>query len=261
MPRARSSDRPPAGGGRPSQYRPYLPLDVLKPVGDGLWIVDGPEIVFKAAGLGMGFPTRMTVARLADGDLWLHSPVQPTDELMAAIAALGPVKFLIAPNSLHYWWIPDWQARFPSATVFTAPGLRQSAKRRLPEGPTLDGTVPPAWEGQIDQLPVSGGWFHEVEFFHRPSKTLILVDLIENFELDRVRPTLLQWLLRLAGSADPDGKAPLDMRLQFWRHRQSLKVAVERMLGYHPERVILAHGRWYDRNGEAELRRAFRWVL
>jgi len=33
------------------------------------------------------------------------------------------------------------------------------------------------------------------------------------------------------------------------------------MIGWNPERVILAHGRWYDRNGQAELRRAFRWIL
>jgi hypothetical protein len=31
-------------------------------------------------------------------------------------------------------------------------------------------------------------------------------------------------------------------------------------MAWHPQRVILAHGRWYQENGEAELRRAFRWV-
>jgi hypothetical protein len=33
------------------------------------------------------------------------------------------------------------------------------------------------------------------------------------------------------------------------------------MLAWQPERVILAHGRWYQHNGTAELRRAFRWLL
>jgi hypothetical protein len=32
------------------------------------------------------------------------------------------------------------------------------------------------------------------------------------------------------------------------------------MIAWEPERVILAHGRWYDRAGAAELRRAFRDV-
>jgi hypothetical protein len=33
------------------------------------------------------------------------------------------------------------------------------------------------------------------------------------------------------------------------------------MLAWQPERVMIAHGRWYDKDGAAELRRAFRWVL
>jgi hypothetical protein len=33
------------------------------------------------------------------------------------------------------------------------------------------------------------------------------------------------------------------------------------MMAWQPERVILAHGRWYEENAAAELRRAFRWVM
>ena len=33
------------------------------------------------------------------------------------------------------------------------------------------------------------------------------------------------------------------------------------MIDWDPERVILAHGRWFERDGAAELKRAFGWVL
>jgi hypothetical protein len=33
------------------------------------------------------------------------------------------------------------------------------------------------------------------------------------------------------------------------------------MIAWNPERIILVHGRWYQRDGVQELRRAFRWVL
>jgi hypothetical protein len=33
------------------------------------------------------------------------------------------------------------------------------------------------------------------------------------------------------------------------------------MIAWNPERVVLAHGKWFDTEGVAELRRAFRWVL
>jgi hypothetical protein len=49
------------------------------------------------------------------------------------------------------------------------------------------------------------------------------------------------------------------MRLTF--PRRSLRVAVERMIAWEPERILLAHGRWYARDGVQELRRAFRWLL
>jgi hypothetical protein len=52
---------------------------------------------------------------------------------------------------------------------------------------------------------------------------------------------------------------PRDMRLTYDRKR--LREAVERMIAWAPERVIIAHGRWYGENGTAELRRAFRRLL
>lgn len=51
------------------------------------------------------------------------------------------------------------------------------------------------------------------------------------------------------------------MRWSFFRRRKALRAAVVEMLKRQPERVIFAHGRWYETNGSAELRRAFRWVL
>src|SRR3954470_1958886 len=65
----------------------YPPLDVPKPIADGVWVVDsGPMEVF-----GIPLPIRMTVLRLADGGLWLHSPTRLTPALAAALQALGPI--------------------------------------------------------------------------------------------------------------------------------------------------------------------------
>lgn len=213
------------------------------------------------AGVRLPFQTRMTIVRLPDGGLWLHSPTEPHAELMGRVAALESVRFLVAPNTLHYWWIPEWSDRFPEAQVWIAPGLETSAKRALPPARVLADDPPDAWAGAIDQVLVRGGMLTEVDFFHRPSRTLVLTDLIENFEPGRVRRAWLRWLLRLAGAADPDGKAPIDMQLSFLGRRRHVRAAARRMIAWDPKRVILAHGRWYAENGTAELRRAFRWVL
>lgn len=113
---------------------------------------------------------------------------------------------------------------------------------------------------------VTGSPVHlEVVFFHRASKTLILTDLIESFEPQKT-PVWLRPLIRLAGIRDPDGKMPLDMRMSFrfgegGEGLEMLRQSVNTMLSWAPEQVIISHGRWYEKNGTDELRRAFRWLL
>jgi len=241
-------------------FVPYAPLNTLKPVADNVWIADGPEIGMVTLGLSVPFPTRMTVVRLEDGNLFVHSPIAPDAGLMEQVAALGPVAHLIAPNSLHYWYLPDWKARFPGARVHAVPGLARKAKRPLAVDAVLGAAPPPAWRGQIDQALVVSWIFTECDFFHHASGTAILTDLIENFEPARVKPPVLRAVMCWAHVTDPQGSAPFDMRVSFLGRRRALRAAVRRMLAWQPERVILAHGRWYAKDGAAELARAFAWV-
>ena len=237
----------------------YEPLDTLKPVAPDLWLIDGPSVRF----FGMPFSTRATVLRLADGGLWVHSPTRLTEGLVAELAALGEVRHLVAPNWIHYVSVGAWQARFPKAVSWAAPGVAERAKSHgmvLRFDHALEQAPPAAWAGEIDQMIVRGSKLHrEAVFFHRASRTLILTDLIENFEPGKL-PRLFRLAGRMAGVLDPDGKAPVDMR-QTFRDRKALRQDVERMIGWAPERVILAHGRWYESAGTEELRRAFRWAL
>jgi hypothetical protein len=193
----------------------------------------------------------------------VHSPTQLTDELADAVTALGPVGHLVAPNWIHYAYVGAWQARFPEAVSWAAPGVEARAAKKgraLAFDRALGPEAPADWAGEIDQMIVRGSKVHrEAVFFHRASRTLVLTDLIENFEPRRLG-LVTRLATRLAGVQDPDGKAPIDMR-QTFRDRAALKADVERMIGWAPERVILAHGRWYAENGTEELKRAFRWAL
>lgn len=242
--------------------RTYSPLNILKPVADNIWIVDGPVIRFGMPWPKVPFPTRMTVVRLAGGNLFLHSPTPLTFELRTDIATHGRPRFIVGPNRIHYWWIPDWHAAFPDAGVYLAPRIREQAGRRIDfDGLGLDRASGYPWDAEIATLPVTSRYMTEVVFFHRASRTLILTDLIENFEPRKLN-FAMRWLTRLGGVQNPNGSMPRDMRLAFGKlHRRQLRAAVETMIGWNPERVILAHGRWYETGGAQELRRAFRWLL
>jgi len=244
-----------------SAFLPYLPLDTIKVFADGVWIIDGPEIGMRYFGITLPFPTRTTIVRLPAGDLWVHSPTAWNDDLGRAVAGLGDVGHLIAPNTLHYWHLPDWQKRFPKARSYGPPGLVEKARRPLSIDETLGEDAPASWDNAFGQCLVSGSLLTEVDFFHRRSRTLILTDLIENFEPSRVRSQLLRWTMKAFGAADPDGKAPIDMQLSFYGSRRQVRAAAERMIDWEPERIVISHGRCYEAHAVAELRRAFRWVL
>jgi hypothetical protein len=230
-------------------------------VTDDVWIVDGPTIRFGAPWPKMPFPTRMTVLRLG-GDLFIHSPTPLTPELKSGIDGIGQPRWIVGPNRIHYWWVPDWHTAFPDARVYLAPRIKEQARGRIDFDslPLNRGNGYP-WDNEIATLPVAGSYMTEVEFFHYRSRTLVLTDFIENFEPRKIDSFVMRWLTWLGGVQDPDGQMPRDMRMTFSKQKAALKAAVEAMIGWDPERVILAHGRWYERDGTAELRRAFRWLL
>lgn len=242
----------------------YEPLNTLKKVADNIWIADGEMIKMRVAGVGIPFPTRMTIVKLNDTDLWCHSPIKPDEQLLKEINTLGEVKHLISPNKIHYAYIEDWKKLYPHAVAWSSPGVEKRAQSQnitVKFDRALENKSPAEWSNDIDQLIFRGSRvIEEVVFFHNPSKTLILTDLIENFELERTPSRLWRSTYKLAGIADPDGKTPIDMRLTFLGQKEKARQCYLRMLKWKPEKVILAHGRWYNKNGTQELERAFKWL-
>ena len=238
----------------------YAPIDVLKPVTEDLFIVDsGPLRI-----MGLPLPVRMTVIRLANGDVLMHSPTRFDARLKAEIEAIGPIRHLVAPNIAHWSFLQDWQRECPQATTWAAPGLRQRSQVKA-SGVRLDRDLPdaspPEWAGEIEQAIIPGAaGFREVAFFHRPSRTLVLTDLIVNLEPDKL-PLAARAFAWATGTLAPDGKAPAYLRLVVKRRRAAARTAAGELVAYAPERVIFAHGRWFDREGAAQLRRSLNWLL
>lgn len=218
-----------------------------------LWTVRRPQRFF---GIEMG--TRMTACRLADGGLWIHSPVAPDPALAAALEALGPVRAVVAPSKLHHLYLPAFAARFPGAPVFGSPGL--PAKRRDIAFAGVLGDAPEAvWAADLDQCVVRGNRIlDEVVFLHRTSRTLIVADLCEEGNADW--PWLSRIGARIAGIYGRHAP-PRDMKWLFRHDRAATRRTVEHILSWDFDRMILSHGSLVHTGAKEIFRRAFAFAL
>jgi hypothetical protein len=213
--------------------------------------------------IGLTLPVRMSVIRLPDNDLLLYSPTRLTEGLRAELRGLGRVRHLLAPNTVHWTFLPEWQHAYPDAITWAAPGLRERAQVRR-SGARLDhdlgDDLPPPWPG-IEHVVIPGGLgFREIALFHRKSRTLLMADLVLNVPARHV-PAVVRPLARLLGAVDSNGAPAVYLRAVVALRRRDAAQAASQVLAWQPERVVFAHGDWFRQDGTASLRHALRWLL
>jgi hypothetical protein len=227
---------------------------MLTQFGREIWIADGPAV---ATG-GFHYATRMAVIRLSGGGLLIWSPIKLADSLRAEVDALGDVRYLVAPNSLHHLFLDDWRRAYASAKLYAPPGLRKKRKDIDFDGNLGDAPVG-EWAGEIDQVLVPGNLITaEVVFFHHKSGTVLFTDLIQQFPDD----WFSGWraiVARLDLMVGPEPRVPRKFRNTFV-NRRAARAALTRILARPAEKVLMAHGTPIEEDGRAFIRRAFRWL-
>ncbi|MBN9267087.1 MAG: DUF4336 domain-containing protein [Hyphomicrobium sp.] len=227
---------------------------MLTPFDDEIWIADGPEV----AVVGFRYPTRMAIIRLSDGNLFIWSPVALTQSLGAAIDALGPVRHIVAPNSLHHVFIADWKRAYPHAKLYAPPGLRQKRKD-IAFDCDLGRAEDHDWCADIDQVAMHGNRITtEIVFFHARSGTVLFTDLLQQFPprwFSGWRAALAKWDLML----EPEPSVPRKFRIAF-TDRRAARASLARILAWPTRKVLMAHGTPVICDGKAYLERAFAWL-
>src|SRR5437588_10345720 len=98
----------------------------LTQVAKDVWVYDDAPI----GAAGLAIPVRMSIVRLSNGNLILHSPVRYSRALHEQLDRLGGIQYLLAPNIAHWMFLADWQAAVPAALTFAAPGLASRSQVR-----------------------------------------------------------------------------------------------------------------------------------
>ena len=197
---------------------------------------------------GLEVGSRMTVLEL-EGSLLLHSPIDLDPE---RLAPLGTPRWVLAPNRLHHLHVGPWIER--GLESWAAPGLP-------PRRPDLrfDHVVDEACEPfgpAVRLLPLRCfSLTNEVVLLHRPSRTLVVTDLVFHFTPEA------PWSTRAAmwcSGAYPGCRASLIERLGMARAIAREEIAG--LLDLDFDRLIPSHGAIIESGGKDALRQAYRWL-
>jgi hypothetical protein len=239
----------------------YEPINVYKELAPNIGTIDGPFEYLTVAGIRMPLPftTRMTLVRLANGDLFLHSPIAFNAALAEDLRSRGVIRHLVSPNQFHYAHVSEWANAFPDAITWgSAQAYRRAQARRFDLRFTaqLSEAAPAEWKDEIDQTLIPGGIFREFAFFHISSKTLILTDTIINIELHKINQPW-RFATWLTGMHHPLGQIFFGMRLPQLLQRRRTRAAFAKIRSWRPERIVLSHGRCFDEKVAETVQRFF----
>jgi Domain of unknown function (DUF4336) len=223
----------------------------LRALAAGLWVADRP-LKLLVGDIG----TRMTVIRLADGGLFLHSPVRLDPPTRAALDDLGPVRAVVAPSKVHHFFVADYLTAYPEARAYGAPGLAEK-RRDLAFHGVLGNEPAPEWRDEIAQHLFQGAAaLNEVVFFHPATGTLLLTDLAFNVARENTAPArVFYWLVGAAGRFGPHRLVRLCIR-----DRRAARASVETILRWDFDRVVVTHGDVLEHGGRARFQEAFAYL-
>ncbi len=199
---------------------------------------------------GVRVQTRMTVVRLSDSRLFIHSPVPLDAATRRDLDGLGEVAFVVSPNKIHHLSIGEYIDAYPRAKAFASPGLPE--RRPDLEFDAILGDQPdPAWATELDQAEVRGNvFFSEIVFLHRASRTLIVADLVENLDRETAS-TFGRTLARLFGVGSKPVASP-EHRL-YTNDAPAAAESLERIRSWDFERIVLSHGGLIESGGRAVM--------
>lgn len=224
------------------QVEPYEPLRTVAP---GLHVVDGPW-----GPLGR----RMTVMNVGGGDLALHSAVRLRDPDLAALDALGRVRWVLVPNPEHSTDASFYAKRYPEARLLVPEEGRRKLER-AGVGPihgTLEADWPAALAGTLERAPLRGLRLNpEVVFFHVATRTLVVCDFAFNMSSSDLSWGFRQFM-RLNDALDRFGPTRV-FRWIVVADKRRLRESLAAVWAWDFDRVVVSHGAIVERDGKARL--------
>ncbi|KIO34794.1 hypothetical protein M407DRAFT_90077 [Tulasnella calospora MUT 4182] len=233
---------------------------IIREISPGVWTFSKP---FARFGL---FPVggRSTAIKLKDNAVWVLASTPLTDTTKAKLDELGEVKWIVGPDAVHHLYLGEYKRSYPQAKVIGVEPLVDKKKDEF----QFDGVYgqDPAdtkygFESEIDACYFSGFANKDVAFCHRPSKTLVIADLL--FNLPAKEQYSKTWSVPIIGNL---GLGPLSyMHKQFvWaagHNKEEMRRDAKTVAGWDFTTIIPCHGDVIEKEGDKAWREAYKWYL
>ncbi|MBT3603109.1 MAG: DUF4336 domain-containing protein [Candidatus Latescibacteria bacterium] len=220
----------------------------LNVVDEHIWEVSDPLQI-----LGVEFGHRMTVVKLSSGDLWVHSPIALNEAVQKELGSLGTPQYFVAPSAFHdMYWKPYFE-KFDNVEFHGVSGMPAG----LTFTHTFSETIPNAWAKDFDMIAIEGiPMLNEHVFVHKKTKTLILADLVFNFD---TRQKL--WERMFLSMNGVHGKiGPSRMFRACIKDKKAFRGSLDRLLACDFDRVIVGHGHNIETGGKRALEHAYSFL-
>jgi hypothetical protein len=209
-------------------------------------------ISFPWRALGIDFKRNVTLLRLGDGRLIIHSSGPFTEQDVANIRHFGQPAWLVEATLMHDTFAKDGHKAFPDLPYLAPEGCAEASGI-----PTQRFCPPPSdWAGKIDVFKLDGVRSNEHALFHRPSRTLIVADLFFSFPKDthgwpRFFVRHFMRLPRLFGIS-------AFFRLFMLRDKAALKNSLSAVLSLDFERLVVGHSEPIEKDAKRVTEEALR---
>lgn len=216
----------------------------LRDIAPNLWMLSYP---LKLLGVNVG--RNVTVIRLASRKLIIHSTAPFSAGDVAAIKGLGEPAWIADMMLRHDTFAREGHTAFPSARYLAPDGFSKSL------GFDTEPLIPPPaeWVDEIAVAAIDGApEFGEVVMLHRPSRTLIVEDLIFNFAgTQNLWTKLFLRLATVGGRHEPGMTLPFKMAI---KDGAAYAASIKTILAWDFDRIIVGHGTPIATGGKEKLR-------
>jgi hypothetical protein len=218
----------------------------VQALAENIWVWRFPLVL-----LGTRIGRVVTVIRL-ERRLLLHSTAPFSAEDVAAIRQLGEPGWLTEATLFHDTFARQGCSAFPNVPYLAPEGFDQLAQvRAVPLVP------PEEWSGEVELLELKGiPKIRETVLYHRPSRTLVVADLVFNLGPGPGTPAWTRLFMRCVGGV----KCSLGMSRFFRfmiRDREAFQQSLRTMMEWDFDRLIVAHGDVVENGAKEKLKQAF----